>query len=439
MSRLCRAMALADRVVAMSYPSRSFLRNYKTLSPFPHLWLGPASIALTVAISIVAGCGGEAKAPEAPPDVEIVTVEQKDVPITREFVATLTGLVNAQIRAQVAGYLIKQLYTNGAYVRKGTPLFQLDPRMFQAAVDQAGGNLEQAKADLQKANAQLGKTELDVKRYTPLAKQGAISQQELDDAVQANLAAQGQVAAAKAAIDAAQAASETARLNLGYSTIISPLDGVAGISSAQVGDFVGPNSTNALTSVSTVNPILATITPSEQDYLRMMSMVAKTGRSEMEILNSFVWQLQLNDGSTYPQKGKFYALDRQVNIQTGAITVQIEFRNPGNVLRPGGFGNLRSVVRVDKNALLVPQRAVTDIQGKYLVAVVGSDNRVNIRPVEVGDRFGTMWIISRGLKNGDHVVAEGTQKVHEGLLVNSKPFQPSGPTESVNSTQGGVQ
>lgn len=423
----------------MSDPFRSFLRNYKTTSQFPLPWLGVASIELALAISIAAGCGGEAKPSAAPPDVEIVNVQQDDVPITREYVGTLTGLVNAQIRAQVSGYLVKQLYTNGAYVKKGAPLFQLDPRTFQAAVDQAAGNLAQAKADLEKANAQLGKTQLDVTRYTPLAKKGAISQQELDDAVQANLAAQGQVAAAKAAIDTAQAASETARLNLGYATIVSPLDGVAGISSAQVGDFVGPNSTNALTAVSTVNPILATITPSEQDYLKMMSMVAKTGRSETEILNSFVWQLELNDGSIYPEKGKFYALDRQVNIQTGAITVQIEFRNPGNVLRPGGFGNLRSVVRVDKNALMVPQRAVTDIQGKYLVAVVGSDNKVNICPVEVGDRFGSMWIIAGGLKKGDRVVAEGTQKVREGLLVNPKPFQPSTPTQSTNSTTGGMQ
>ena len=420
----------------MSDSSPSFRRNYKTLSQFPRLRLGRSSIALAAAISVAAGCGGDAKPRALPPDVEVVSVEQKDVPITREFVATLTGLVNAQIRAQVSGYLVKQLYTNGAYVRKGTPLFQLDPRMFQAAVAQASGNLAQAKADLEKANAQLGKTQLDVKRYTPLAKQGAISQQELDDAVQANLAAQGQVAAAKAAIDAAQAASETARLNLGYSTITSPLDGVAGISSAQVGDFVGPNSTNALTAISTVNPILATITPSEQDYLGLMSVVIKTGRSEAEIMSSLVWQLELNDGSTYPQKGKFYALDRQVNIQTGAITVQVEFPNPGNVLRPGGFGNLRSVVRLQKDALLVPQRAVTDIQGKYLVAVVGSDNRVNIRPVEVGDRFGSMWIISSGLKNGDHVVAEGTQKVQEGLQVNPKPFSPSALKQSANSTKG---
>ena len=413
--------------------------NPKRAFQLSNLPRGVATVALAAAISIAAGCGGEAKAPTAPPDVEIVSVQQKDVPIIREFVATLTGLVNAQIRAQVSGYLVKQLYINGAYVKKGTPLFQLDARTFQAAVDQAVGNLAQARADLEKANAQLGKTELDVKRYTPLAKQGAISQQELDDAVQANLAALGQVAAAKAAIDASQAASETARLNLGYATIVSPLDGVAGISSAQVGDFVGPNSTNALTAVSTVNPILATITPSETDYLRMMSFAAKTGKSETEILNSLVWDLELTDGSIYGQKGKFYALDRQVNIQTGAITLQIQFPNPGNVLRPGGFGNLRTVARVEKGALVVPQRAVTDIQGKYLVAVVGGDNKISIRPVVAGDKFGTLWIITDGLKSGDHVVAEGTQKVQEGLLVNPKPFQSSAPAELVNSTKGGIQ
>lgn len=395
--------------------------------------------ALSAVVCWTAGCGEKEKAAAAPTDVEIVSVEQGDVPITRTFVATLTGMVNAQIRAQVSGYLVKQLYTNGAYVKKGTPLFQLDPRTFQAAVDQAGGNLAQARADLEKANAQLGKTELDVKRYTPLAKQGAISQQELDDAVQANLAAQGQAAAAKAAIDASQAALQSARLNLGYATIVSPLDGVAGISTAQVGDFVGPNSANALTEVSTVNPILATITPSEQDYLRMMRVAEKTGRSDKEIMNSLVWELELKDGSIYGPKGKFYALDRQVNIQTGAITLQVELPNPGNFLRPGGFGNLRTVARLEKDALLVPQRAVTDIQGKYLVAVVGSDNRVNIRPVVVGDRFGTMWIITDGLKHGDRVVAEGTQKVQEGLLVNPKQFQPHAPAEEGNSTKGGMQ
>ena len=396
-----------------------------------------AILALSASMLMVSGCEKEQKAEAAPPDVEVVTVTQKDVPIVREWVATLTGLVNAQIRAQVSGYVVKQLYTNGAYVEKGTPLFQLDARTFQAAVDQAAGNLSQAKADLQKAEAQLGKTQLDVDRYTPLAKQGAISQQELDDAVQANLAAKGQVAATKAAIEAAVAASETAKLNLGYATIVSPVDGVAGISTAQVGDFVGPTSPNPLTTVSTINPILATITPSEQNYLAVMRAAQKSGMTDTQILNTLVWELELTDGTMYPQKGKFYALDRQVNVQTGAITVQLQFPNATSMLRPGGFGNVRTVARLEKGALLIPQRAVTDVQGKYLVGVVAADNKASIRPVTVGDKVGTMWIISEGLKPGDRVVAEGTQKIRDGIVVNPKPFQEAAPTQG-DSTKGGV-
>jgi membrane fusion protein (multidrug efflux system) len=391
--------------------------------------------AFATAICFIGGCS-EQKAAAGPPSVEIASVVQKDVPIVREWVATLTGLVNAQIRAQVSGYLVKQLYTNGAYVKKGTPLFQLDDRTFLAAVDQASGNLAQSKADLQKAEAQLGKTQLDVNRYTPLAKQGAISQQELDDAVQANLAAKGQVAAAKAAIDAGAAALESAKLNLGYATVVSPIDGVAGISNAQVGDFVGPQSTNALTTISTVDPILANITPSEVDYLKAMAAAAKAGLSDTQILSKLVWELELTDGSIYPDKGRFYALNREINIQTGAILLQIEFPNPGRVLRPGGFGNIRSVVRLEKGALLVPQRAVTDVQGKYLVAVVGADNKVAIRSVNAGEKVGTMWVITEGLHPGDRVVAEGTQKVQEGLLVNPKPFEEPA---TANSTKGGIQ
>ena len=398
---------------------------------------GCATLALSASMLIVSGCEKEQKAEAAPPDVEVVTVTQKDVPIVKEWVSTLTGLVNAQIRAQVSGYVVKQLYTNGAYVEKGTPLFQLDARTFQAAVDQAAGNLAQAKADLQKAEAQLGKTQLDVDRYTPLAKQGAISQQELDDAVQANLAAKGQVAATKAAIEAAVAASETAKLNLGYATIVSPVDGVAGISTAQVGDFVGPTSPNALTTVSTINPILATITPSEQNYLAVMRAAQKTGMTDTQILNTLVWELELTDGTMYPQKGKFYALDRQVNVQTGAIMLQLQFPNPTSMLRPGGFGNVRTVARLEKGALLIPQRAVTDVQGKYLVGVVAADNKASIRPVTVGDKVGTMWIISEGLKPGDRVVAEGTQKIRDGIVVNPKPFQEAAPTQG-DSTKGGV-
>jgi membrane fusion protein (multidrug efflux system) len=397
--------------------------------------LAAAIVAFAVGACFVTGCS-EQKAAAGPPSVEIAPVVQKDVPIVREWVATLTGLVNAQIRAQVSGYLVKQLYTNGAYVKKGTPLFQLDDRTFLAAVDQASGNVAQSKADLQKAEAQLGKTQLDVNRYTPLAKQGAISQQELDDAVQANLAAKGQVAAAKAAIDAGTAALESAKLNLGYATVVAPIDGVAGISNAQVGDFVGPQSTNALTTISTVDPILANITPSEVDYLKAMRAAAKAGLSDTQILGKLVWELELTDGSIYPDKGRFYALNREINIQTGAILLQIEFPNPARVLRPGGFGNIRSVVRLEKGALLVPQRAVTDVQGKYLVAVVGADNKVSIRPVDAGEKVGTMWVITEGLHPGDRVVAEGIQKVQEGLLVNPKPFEEPAPA---NATKGGIQ
>ena len=395
-----------------------------------------AIVALAIAASFMGGCGGEQKAAAGPPNVEIATVVQKDVPIVREFVSTLTGLVNAQIRAQVSGYLVKQLYLNGAYVKKGTPLFQLDDRTFKAAVDQATGNLAQAKADLQKAQAQLGKTQLDVDRYTPLAKTGAISQQELDDAVQANLAAKGQVAAAKASIDAGTAALESANLNLGYATVLAPIDGVAGISNAQVGDFVGPQSTNALTTVSTVDPILANITPSEEEYLSAMKAAQKSGLTDTQILSPLVWELELTNGSIYAEKGRFYAMDRQVNIQTGTILLQIKFPNPGRVLRPGGFGNVRTVARLEKNALLVPQRAVTDVQGKYLIAVVGEDNKVSIRPVNAGEKVGTLWVITGGLHPGDRVVAEGTQKVQEGLLVNPKPFQEPA---AANSTKGGLQ
>jgi len=229
---------------------------------------------------------------------------------------------------------------------------------------------------------------------------------------------------------------ESAKLNLGFATVVAPIDGVAGISNAQVGDFVGPQSTNALTTVSTVDPILANITPSEEDYLNAMKAAQKSGLTDIQILSPLVWELELTNGAIYGEKGRFYAMDRQVNIQTGTILLQIKFANPGRILRPGGFGNVRTVARLEKNALLVPQRAVTDIQGKYLIAVVGEDNKVSIRPVNVGEKVGTMWVITGGLHPGDRVVAEGTQKVQEGLLVNPKPFQEPA---AANSTKGGLQ
>jgi membrane fusion protein, multidrug efflux system len=386
-----------------------------------------------VTLAFAGGCDKGKTAEAAPPVVEVVEVTQKDVPITSQWVVTLTGKVNAQIRAQVAGYLIQQIYTNGAYVKKGAPLFQLDPRTFRASVDQARGVLQQANGDLARAQAQQGKTQLDVNRYTPLAQQGAISRQELDDAVQSNLSALAQVESAKAAVASAQAALETAKLNLGFSTIEAPIDGVAGIANAQVGDFISPQSSNPLTTISTINPILANFTPSEREYLKAMRDFEKAGETERQALGRLNWQLELTDGSIYPLNGKFYALDRQVDISTGAILLQVEFPNPNNLLRPGGFGNIRTVGRIATGALLVPQRAVTDVQGKYLIAVVGSDNKVNIRPVIMGEKVGDMWIIADGLKPGDRVVAEGTTKVSDGIHVNPKPYSP-GTTTPTNSS-----
>ena len=371
------------------------------------------------------GCGKMGPPPAGPPAVEVVEVAQKDVPITREWVATLDGYVNAQIRAQVSGLLLKQNYVNGSYIKEGMPLFQIDPRPFQAALDQATGNLSQANANLQRAQAQLGKTELDVTRYTPLAKESAISQQELDDAVQNNLAAKAQVQQTKAAIESAQAAVESAKLNLGFTRIVSPINGVAAISNAQVGDFVGPQTPAPLTTVSTVDPILASITPSEQEYLATMRYAAQEGMTEDAAMRKLEWQLKLSDGSTFPHTGRFYAINRQVDIRTGAILVQVQFPNPGNMLRPGGFGSVSTVTRIQHNALLVPQRAVSELQGGYQVAVVDHDNKASIRPVKMGQKVGSWWIVNEGLKPGERVVAEGVQEVREGVVVVPKPYQES--------------
>lgn len=386
-------------------------------------------LLLVVPAVFFSGCGKAGPPPPGPPTVEVVTVVQSDVPIKRQWVATLDGFVNAQIRAQVAGLLLKQDYTNGSFAKKGASLFDIDPRPFQATVDQSGANLEQAKANLQRAQAQLGKTELDVKRYTPLAKESAISQQELDDAVQADLAAKAQVEQSKAAIESARAAVESAKLDLSFTHIVSPIDGIAAISTAQVGDFVGPQS-GALTSVSTVDPILASITPSEQDYLRVMQYAAQERQTEEAILRKLDWKLTLSDGTTFPYTGRFYAIDRQVDIRTGAILVKIRFPNPGNVLRPGGFGSVSTVTRVQKDVLLVPQRAVIELQGGFLVALVDQQDKVRIRAVSMGDKVGTWWVVDSGLRPGDEVVAEGVQDVQDGMLVKPKPYHENAPLAS---------
>jgi RND family efflux transporter MFP subunit len=391
--------------------------------------LSSASVVLLIA----GGCSRPPpQAQSPPPEVEVAQVEYRDVPVYGEWIGTLDGMVNAEIKAQVTGYLLKQHYTEGSLVKKGQLLFELDPRPLQAVLDQAKGQLAQANAQALQAEANQGKTQLDVNRYTPLAKAKAITEQDLDNAVQANLAAKAEVEAANAAIVAAKAAVATAELNLGFTTIRSPIDGVAGLAQAQVGNLVSAGS-SSLTTVSTVDPIKAYFTAPEQEYLRYMR--ANPIESEREARNrELELELLLADGTVYPHKGKFYVADREVNVQTGAIRLAGLFPNPGNVLRPGQYGRVRAVTDIRKNALLVPQRAVIELQGRYQVAVVDGGNKVSIRPVTVGERSGSLWIIEDGLKAGERIVAEGLQQVRPNLVVNPKPYiAPSpGPSQPKN-------
>jgi membrane fusion protein (multidrug efflux system) len=351
----------------------------------------------------MAGCEKAKPPPTPPPEVEVLTVMAEDVPVYQEWIGSLEGFVNAQIRAQVSGYLMSQNYKEGSFVKKGDVLFQIDPRLFEAA-------LAQAKAQLGMAEAQLGKTQLDVRRFTPLAKENAMSQEELDYAVQANLSA-------KASVDGARSEVERARLNLEFASVTSPVDGIAGVARAQIGDLVGPNSGN-LTVVSTLDPIRAYINVSEQYYLNhlaeYLSGNAQNGK-ELEL------ELILANGSVYPPKGKFYFLDRQVEIGTGSIQMAALFPNPGNVLRPGQYARVRARTEVRKGVMQVPQRAVTELQGSFLVDVVDAGNKVSVRPVRVGEQIGKAWVIEDGLKAGERIIVEGLQKVHADSVVSPRP------------------
>lgn len=358
--------------------------------------------------------------PGALPDVEVVKVEQKDVPIYLELIGTLDGLVNADVRAQVTGYILRQGYQEGASVKKGQLLFEIDPRPFRAILDQAEGQLAQANAQLANAEAVQRRTELDVNRYTPLAAEQAASQQDLDNAVQNNLAAKATVATAKAQIQTAAAAVETAKINLDFTRLVAPIDGIAGQAQLQVGALVNPSS-GPVTSVSTVNPIKVFFTASEAQYLAFRKRFP-TESSRLEADKKLRLELILADGSTYPYEGTFYFGDRQVNESTGAIRLAGLFPNPNNILRPGGYGKVRTVIRTEPNALLVPQRAVSELQGAYQIAIVNSESKVEIRTVKLGDQIGSQWVIAEGLKPGDSVVAEGVQKVRPGIHVNAKPF-----------------
>src|SRR5271163_4560636 len=391
-----------------------------TLSKYK-FWIGGAILLIVVGVFVeVLRPKHVAGGPPPTPDVQVVQVEQKDVPIYGEWIGTLDGYTNADVRAQVAGYLVKQGYQEGAFVKAGQLLFQIDPRPFQAALDQSEGQLAQATAQLANAKAVQKRTELDVNRYTPLAREQAASQQDLDNAVQNDLAARATVATADAQIKTAAAAVETAQINLDFTRLVAPIDGIAGQAQLQVGALVNPSS-GPVTSVSTVDPIKVYFTVSEPQYLGWRKRFPTETTREAADKNLHL-QLILADGSTYPYEGTFYFADRQVDVGTGAIRIAGLFPNPGNILRPGGYGKVRAVIRHQPDALLVPQRAVSELQGGYQVAVVDDQNKVSIRTVKVGEPVGTEWVIADGLKQGERVVAEGIQKVRNGMQVNPKPF-----------------
>ena len=354
----------------------------------------------------MAGCKEPPKPAPPPPEVAVAIVTQTNVPIYHEWIGSLDGLVNAEIRAQVSGYLIAQDYKEDDPIKKGDPLFEIDPRPYQAALDQAKGELAQAQA-------RLGKTELDVKRYGPLVKDRAISQEEYDDAIQANLEA-------KAAVVSAQAKVEQAEVNLGFTKITSPIDGIASIAKAQIGNLVSPAS-GELTTVSTVDPIKVYYNVTEQAYIRF----ARTFDGESDRyarLRQLEIQLILADGSTYPLPGQIYAADRTIGATTGALRMEALFPNPHRSLRPGEFARVRLKFDEVHNARLVPQRSVTELQGSYQVDVVDAENKAHLVPVTAGERTRQMWVIEEGLHAGDRVIVEGLQKVREGSLVTVNNF-----------------
>jgi RND family efflux transporter MFP subunit len=374
----------------------------------PERRLPVSKLLAIILVPVLTACGEKkAAAPPTPPKVEVASVERRDVPIYGEWIATLDGYVNAKIQPQVTGYLWKQKYREGAVVHKGDVLFEIDPRPFEAL-------LQQTKGELAQAEAQLSKADLDVQRDTPLAKQSAIPQAQLDNDIQAK-------AAAKAQVDAARAQVEQAELNLSFTKVRSLIDGIAGLAEGQIGDLVGP--TTLLTTVSQVQPIKAYFALSEQEYLRAAGAINAAYRGRRAGPKKEL-ELVLADGTTHAHKGWMVLADRQVDEKTGTIRMAGAFDNPDGILRPGQFARVRIQMRLAKDMLLIPQRSVIETQGSYQVVSVGSDNKASIRPVKVGERIGEMWIITEGIKPGERVIVEGIQKVKEGTPVTPETAPP---------------
>lgn len=383
-------------------------KENRVYSARPGPWTWSAVLLGLAGVIACGGCGGNAAARTArPPEVEVAPVIRKDVKIYGEWVATLDGYVNAQIQPHVTGYLIKQDYREGSLVHQDQVLFEIDPRPFQAALDMA-------KAELAQAQAQLGNATLNVQRDIPEAQVNAIPRMQLEADRHGELAA-------KAAVEAGRAAVEQAALNLGFTKVRSLISGIAGIAQVQVGNLVTP--ATVLTGVSDVDPVKAYFPVSGQEYLRIADKLNPDAVNLLSSSTPIPLQLILSDGRTYAHSGRILFADREVDPQTGTIRIVGAFPNPGNILRPGEYGKVRAVTAVLKGALLVPQRAVTELQGSDEVAVVGPDNKVTIRTVQTGERVGTLWVVTQGLREGERVVAEGTEKVADGSAVTPVPYR----------------
>jgi membrane fusion protein (multidrug efflux system) len=374
-------------------------------------------IAAAVLLGITSGCSRKAEQVAPPtPEVLVTMVMPKDVPVVKEAVATLEGFITANINAQVQGYIISRDYKEGSLVKKGDLLFQIDPRPFEATLDQAKGNLAVAQSNQTKADA-------DVKRAIKLFQGKVISDQERDTYINS-------ASSTKANVQAAEAAVRQAEVNLGYTKIIAPIDGIVGIATAHVGDLVGPG-TGPLTTISQVDPIKTAVNVGEQSFTEFITDHPDPDERE-RYLQGLEFDLRLADGNPYPHKGKFYAEDRNLDAKTGSIRMEFTFPNPGNRLRPGQFGKVRAVIKVVKGALVIPEQAVTELQGNRLVAVVDSDNKIAMRPVKLGERSAGMWQVIDGVKLDEKVVVQGLMKVPPGSTVTVKEWTP--PAEKVGST-----
>jgi membrane fusion protein (multidrug efflux system) len=381
--------------------------------------LPAAAFLIAIAAAGLGSDGCQKTPPAAPPTPEVLVtkVSQRDVPIYSEAVGTTEGFVTAQVRPRVQGYLLRQAYRDGASVKSGDLLFAIDDREYKAALDEALGNLAREQAALKKY-------ELDVARYTPLTAKGAVSKEELDDAVQAFRGAKAQVAAAGAAV-------ETARLNLGWTRVYAPIDGVAGIAPVQVGDLVTP--ATLLTTISQLDPIKVTFPISEREYLQFADQIQEHQRDGGGA-NEPAIEMILADGKPYPHPGRFYVANRQVDVGTGTIQLQALFPNPDGVLRPGLYAKLRAPIVVKRGALLVPQRALLETQGRYQAAVVGDGDKVAFRTVKPAEQVGDLWVVDEGLAAGERVVTEGLQKVRDGMMV--KPKEAATATETSAASEG---